>query len=1161
MRPLRRLALPLLAVCLGIAGNLPGAAPGAQILGVKGRVEYQVSGATNWLAAQTNQVLKIKDRLRTHELSEAVIQLADFSVLRIGELSLIEIVPPREYETKSKVSFKQGLLYFFHRNDRRDLDLDTPSVNAAIEGTEFSLEVAPDGATRLALVEGRVVLSNGVDQVRLSSGDIGVAEMNQAPRRVPAVVLANVIQWSLYYPGVLAPSDLQFRPEAESALAASLAAYRQGDLAGAVKAWPADFAPATAEERLFQAGLLLSAGRATNGEAVVLGPDREHPLAVALGLVMAAAKHQALTNPPSPANASQLLGWSYYLQSRNDLKGALTAAWRAAALAPEFGFAWARVTELEFGHGRFRAAETALAKALELSPRHAQAHALRGFAALSRNQYPAASRAFEEAIGLDPLLANGWLGRGLCRIATGQGEAGRADLQAAVAAEPNRWVLRSYLAKAYSAQADAVSDPKQRRRLLAKAREELDLAKLKAPNDPTPWLYSALLAHQQYRTAEAIRDLEKSIELNDNRQVYRSRLLLDQDQSVRSANLAQIYELAGMADVARREAAKAVMADYANYSAHYSLAGSYFTLRDPTRFHLRHETEWLNEHLLASLLAPPGAGTLSQNLSQDEYARLFQQKKFGLSSGTEYYSTGEWRELATHFGAVNGLSYALDLDYQYKNGTRPNHDLSRFEWYSRIKQKITDQDSLLLLTKYQDYDSGDQFQYFDFNTARPNFRFREEQMPWLFAGYHREWAPGVHTLALAGRLVNDQWFSDVAANQAVAILFPVTDPVQVPFDVRLRSHSEIYSGELNQIFQRERHTDILGFRCQRGTLWADSVLDNVVPPGLAPIFGTPVRNRSDGDFGRVSAYVYHHWRLRENLILSGGVVYDWLDYPTNYRRPPIQSGQRRRDQLGPKAALVWSPSAKLTLRGAYARSLGGLSNEGDLRLEPTQLAGFSQSFRTLVSESVLGSVEAPEFDVAGGALDLKFSPGTWLTLDGQWKRSRVDGWFGYFGYNPFTPPAAPAQSLGTFDYRETSGRLLLNQILARDWFFETGYQFTHAVLDQRFLDIPASPTFERHARARADLHELHGALTFNHSSGLFFRPEARWFWQDNSLESGDSNFPLLNVYAGWRFPRHRGEITLGLLNAAGRDYRLHSLNYYPEMPHERTFYARLKFNF
>jgi hypothetical protein len=47
--------------------------------------------------------------------------------------------------------------------------------------------------------------------------------------------------------------------------------------------------------------------------------------------------------------------------------------------------------------------------------------------------------------------------------------------------------------------------------------------------------------------------------------------LLDQDRAVRSANLAAIYQDAGMSDISVREAARAVNADYANYSSHLFL--------------------------------------------------------------------------------------------------------------------------------------------------------------------------------------------------------------------------------------------------------------------------------------------------------------------------------------------------------------------------------------------------------------------------------------------------------------------------------------------------------------------------------------------------------------------------------------------------------------
>jgi hypothetical protein len=57
--------------------------------------------------------------------------------------------------------------------------------------------------------------------------------------------------------------------------------------------------------------------------------------------------------------------------------------------------------------------------------------------------------------------------------------------------------------------------------------------------DPTPWLYSALLLQQQNRINEGIRDLQRSQDLNDNRQVYRSRLLLDQDRAGARSELGQ----------------------------------------------------------------------------------------------------------------------------------------------------------------------------------------------------------------------------------------------------------------------------------------------------------------------------------------------------------------------------------------------------------------------------------------------------------------------------------------------------------------------------------------------------------------------------------------------------------------------------------------------
>ena len=104
------------------------------------------------------------------------------------------------------------------------------------------------------------------------------------------------------------------------------------------------------------------------------------------------------------------------------------------------------------------------------------------------------------------------MGRGLCRIRRGATEAGRGDLLVAAAVEPNRSVLRSYLGKAFALEG---GDPR--------SWEELELAIGLDPLDPTGWLYRALLNQQHNRINAAIRDLERSRELNDHRALFRDK--------------------------------------------------------------------------------------------------------------------------------------------------------------------------------------------------------------------------------------------------------------------------------------------------------------------------------------------------------------------------------------------------------------------------------------------------------------------------------------------------------------------------------------------------------------------------------------------------------------------------------------------------------------
>jgi tetratricopeptide (TPR) repeat protein len=1145
------------------------------ILELAGEAEVLRAGQQLWAAAATNLTLNPGDRFRTKANSRATLRLSDRSQIRVGELSEFQALAPAAPGASPAHKLWRGLLYFFHRDKPGTFRFDTPGASAAVRGTEFVLAVNDAGRTLLTLLDGEVLLSNNAGQAELRTGQQGAAEPGRAPTATAllSAQLLDSVQWGLYYPGVLHLPELGLSEAESAALRDSLAAWREGDLLEALRRYPESRAPNSDAERVYRAGLLLAVGQVEPARQLLETPGHSAQLdfAEALRRLIASVLGREVSTSATPDTASALLAESYVHQSRSDIRPALNAARNAVRRAPDFAFGWARVAELEFGFGRISKAEAAVNKALALAPRHAQALALKGFLAAARHDTAAAIGWFDRAIALDGALGNAWLGRGLCKIRRGQTAAGLDDLQTAATLEPQRALLRSYLGKAYEQTRDT-----------SLATRELELAVRLDENDPTPWLYRALLERGRNRINPAVADLERSLALNDRRGVYRSRLLLDQDRAVRSSSLAGVYQSAGLGDASLREAARAVSDDYANPSAHLFLSESYNALRDPTRFNLRHETVWFNERLLASLLGPVGSVPLSQHLSQQEYSRLFERDRFGLASATEYRSDGQRRQQASQFGVSGPFSYALDLDYQHNDGVRPNNELDRIEWYSTLKYQFTPQDSALLLVKYQDYHSGDNFQTYAvpdpscsncfsgrvsfFRGARRFFSYDETQSPLVVAGWHHQWAPGVHSLLLGGRLQNDQRFSDRSVPEPIVFrdaALAVTSLGSDNFDVRHRSELEIYTGELNQIFQTERHTLVLGGRAQAGEFQTRSRL--TYAGTNAGLFLTPAADtRANDGFFRGSAYAYYTLELPTRLRLTGGVAYDALRYPANFRAPPVSDGEQTHHQISPKAALVWNPFAPVTLRGIYARSLGGASLDESFRLEPTQLAGFPQSFRTIISESLAGSVAGAEYETLGGGLDLKLPAHTYAGAQIERLTSRVRQTIGTFDYIDFNPPIVAGSTRQHLDYEERGVSAYVSKLFGDEWSAGAQYRFTWSDLTQRLPEISAAQPGARRID-RAELHNVNLFLLYNHASGFFARAEAQVYWQHNAADSallGESeSLQQVNLWAGWRCPRQRGEVAFGVLNLNDADYILNPVTPYSELPRERVFAARLLFNF
>jgi outer membrane receptor protein involved in Fe transport len=649
--------------------------------------------------------------------------------------------------------------------------------------------------------------------------------------------------------------------------------------------------------------------------------------------------------------------------------------------------------------------------------------------------------------------------------------------------------------------------------------------------------------------------------------------LLDQDRAVRSANLAAIYRDDGMIDWSVREASRAVSYDYANYSAHLFLSESYDALRDPKQINLRYETPWFSELLVSQLLAPVGAGNLSQYVSQQEYSKLFERDRFGLSSSTEYFSSGDWNTRASQFGTFGNFSYAFDVEHRSENGQRPNNDLRQTTLYAKFKYQITPQDSLFLEVQGYDAEFGDVAQYYNQNGRIPNvrapsptFRGSERQEPNLFAGFHHEWTPGLHTLLLTGRLDDTLEYHDANAlipfYRYTAFTREPFSVMPLPFEVDYRREFEAYTAELQQIWQIPQNTVVAGARYQIG--WADTTSQVDYPFNVPSLI-------SSQDFSteleRISFYAYDQWQPFDSLLLSAGVSYDHLNYPRNIDTSPITDDETSKEQVSPKAGIIWSPLPDTHLRGAYTRSLGGVFYDTSVRLEPTQVGGFNQAFRSIAPESAVGLVPGTEFETWGAGLDHSFKKtGTYFSVEGEILSSEATRTYGVVTNRAIGVPTDAASTRQSLDFEERSLTFIVNQLIGKEWSLGARYRVSYAELDARFIDIPSTVLGLNQVNQdeEAILHQLNLFAIYNCPCGFFSRAEAIWSQQSNRGYTPDipgDEFWQFNLYAGYRFWHRAAEVRIGLLNITDQNYRLNPLNLYYELPRERTLSVSCKIYF
>jgi tetratricopeptide (TPR) repeat protein len=598
----------------------------AKVVSVQGSVEVQREGETQWNPAELNARYCAGDTIRVLDRSRAAIALVNHPVLRLDQNSTITLGGVKEERT-SVIDLLSGAAHFFSRV-ARNLEVRTATVNAGVEGTEFFIR-ADDDETLLSIFEGKVLASNKSGSLPITTGQSAIVETGKAPIVHLVARPRDAVQWALYYPPVIyhGSASVESYPDGDwqAKVQKSIDLLRAGDITGAFKSIEGVPEESQAPTLLaYRASLLLMVGRVDEADAdmrraLELDPDNSESFALQSIIALTqndrdrAIELAEKAVEADPSSSAALIAYSYSQQERFDLESALSSVKNAVRQDPQNAMAWARLSEIQQSFGRLDESLEAAKKAVELSPELSRTQTVLGFAHLTQVQTEAAEDSFKRAIETDQADPLPRLGLGLTLIRRGDLEEGRREIEIAMSLDADNSLIRSYLGKAYFEEKRADLDGPQ-----------FDFAKDLDPQDPTPWFYDAIRKQTINRPVEALHDLQKAIELNDNRAVYRSRLLLDSDLAARSASLGRIFTDLGFQELALVEGWKSVNTDPSNYSAHRFLADSY-SVRP------RHEIARVSELLQSQLLQPLSISPVQPRLGESNLFLINSGGPAGLS--------------------------------------------------------------------------------------------------------------------------------------------------------------------------------------------------------------------------------------------------------------------------------------------------------------------------------------------------------------------------------------------------------------------------------------------------------------------------------------------------------------------------------------------------
>ncbi|WP_374232652.1 FecR domain-containing protein [Thiocapsa sp. C4-3m] len=1065
-----KVSLGILALCSAALWNQARAdtacdSEAGRLVSVQGAVEVQSATGGEWREASLEGRLCRGDSIRVGMRSRAAIALINNAVLRIDENTTMRLLDVTGVDSEqSWLDLVEGAIMSFSRKPKL-LKVSTPYLNGSIEGTEFLARVQ-DNASQITVFEGRVVTSNAEGSLSVSGGETAIAAKGKAPQPRTLVRPRDAVQWSLYYPPIVA-----------------LGGSRNG----------AD------TSSLREAADLLSVGRVEEARTIVeraIADSSDAGLAFALRAVIKVTQNDrtsALTDAEQAVSltdaAAAKIALSYAQQADFRIEAARDTLRTAVEQHPDDALARARLAELELMLGRRSEALADAQAAGAMAPDLARTQLVLGFNALASFRNREAKAAFEHAIRLDSADPLGHLGLGLAKISSGELADGGRDLEAAVALDSNNALLRAYLGKVYFEERRNPLDAQQ-----------FDIAKELDPLDPTAYLYGGILKQTINRPVEAVADLERSVELNDNRAVYRSRLLLDKDRAARGTSLARAYNDLGFKQLGLNQATRSLVFDPANASAHRFLSDTYVGTR---RTEIARVSEMLQAQLLQDVNINPVQPSLTgTNLNIvtlggpaqpgfNEFTPLFERNTTQLNAtvlggGNETYGgetvvSGVYDRFSFSAG---GMAYETD-------GWRPNNRIDQTLMNFYAQWAVTDVLNVQMEYQQRRSTEGDLAFNFDPEDFLLDKTWERDQSTTRLG---LRFSPTQHSTVLLSYIHND---NDESLDQSDSI-----DPFTLfSIDTDIKDRGNQYEGQY--IYKSDLLNLIVG--------GAYGTTDRTIRDDVAfsdPIFGPflTFAETTEQTIEHPRGYVYTNLpTMADRLFWTLGLSYD--DY---------SEGVLEETSVNPKLGVQWAVTEDFLLRAAAFKTVKPLL-VNNRTLEPTQVAGFNQFF---------DDVNGTESWRYGLGLDWRIFPGLSTGIE-LTRRDLNEPVLVLFEELPRADIEVRNEELHRlYLYWTPSERYgVTGEVVYDEYRAEDG-------VGTLFADLP-----ERVRTLRVPL-----GVTYFDPSGFFAGIQLTYVDQDVRRSelalgaTGTDQFFLLDLAVGYRFPKRYGIASVGVKNLFGETF-------------------------